>query len=534
MPHKVISNYQFHPNGRIWVLWNPMTVCVLAVVVHGQFIHCLVFHNGTCVSFQVTFIYTSNDPIVRRDLWSSLHQICGTVQEWLVLGDFNITRGNEERISASPPCLSDMLDFNSCLLRCGLDDLHCFGCEFTWSNKQEELSRVWCKLDRALGSDPWIRKFPSSSADFFPVGISDHSPAMVTIFEERVPQTSFSFLNCWVSDPAYYSTVQTAWRYSVPGSKLFRFFAKLRSVRRALKAFHRSNFSSVKRRVDDAKTTLERCQQQLQSKPDSVPLMKHEQSLLQHYIKLGNVELSILRQRAKVDGIIKNDSNTTFFYSRIRERQHTQFIGAISDHYGNTRTGLEEVASAFVDYYTTLLGTSVPVSALDTAIIFAGVCVDSEDWSGLCKPVTVIEISQALKGIGQNRSPRTDGFSSGFFIHTWDIIGTDLCDCVKDFFRTGRLVKQENTTLIALISKKKVATSVLDFRPTSCCTVVYKIFCRILTSRLQNVMGKLVGEEQTAFVQGRSIFENILLSQSLVKGYSWKFLTPRCFNQSGY
>ncbi|KAK9724221.1 hypothetical protein RND81_05G056500 [Saponaria officinalis] len=210
MPYRVISNYQNHPNGRIWVFWNPVTVCVQAVEVHGQFIHCHVVHNSTCVPFYVTFIYASNDPIVRIDLWSSLHQIYGTVQDWLVIGNFNVTRGNEERISASHPCLSDMLDFNSCLLRCGLDGLHCFGCEFTWSNKQEELSRVWCKLDRALGNDLWITKFPSSSADFLPAGISDHSPTMVTIFEERVPKSRFSFLNCWVSDPSYYSTVQNA------------------------------------------------------------------------------------------------------------------------------------------------------------------------------------------------------------------------------------------------------------------------------------------------------------------------------------
>ncbi|KAK9689932.1 hypothetical protein RND81_09G092200 [Saponaria officinalis] len=196
MSYRVISNYQHHLNGRIWVLWNLVTVCVQVVEIHGQFIHCYVVHNSTGVFFHATFVYASNDPIARRVLWSSLHQLCGTVQEWSVLEDFNVTRDNAERISSSPSCLSDMLDFNACLLGCGLDDLNCTGCEFTWSNKHEEPNRVWCKLDRALINDPWIRKFPSSSAIFMPAGISDHSPAMVTIFEERIPKAKFSFLNC--------------------------------------------------------------------------------------------------------------------------------------------------------------------------------------------------------------------------------------------------------------------------------------------------------------------------------------------------
>ncbi|XP_074277582.1 uncharacterized protein LOC141601216 [Silene latifolia] len=41
-------------------------------------------------------------------------------------------------------------------------------------------------------------------------------------------------------------------------------------------------------------------------------------------------------------------------------------------------------------------------------------------------------------------------------------------------------------------------------------------------------MPKLVGMEQAAFIPGRSLHENTMLTQSLIKGYTRKHLTPRC------
>ncbi|XP_074278490.1 uncharacterized protein LOC141602079 [Silene latifolia] len=48
------------------------------------------------------------------------------------------------------------------------------------------------------------------------------------------------------------------------------------------------------------------------------------------------------------------------------------------------------------------------------------------------------------------------------------------------------------------------------------------------SSGIQPILPYLVGEEQAAFVKGRNILENIMLSQSLIKGYARKVLSPRC------
>jgi len=56
------------------------------------------------------------------------------------------------------------------------------------------------------------------------------------------------------------------------------------------------------------------------------------------------------------------------------------------------------------------------------------------------------------------------------------------------------------------------------FRPISLCSVVYKICSKLIVNRLSAVLRRLVSEEQGAFLPGRSIFENICLTQEFRGG----------------
>lgn len=55
-----------------------------------------------------------------------------------------------------------------------------------------------------------------------------------------------------------------------------------------------------------------------------------------------------------------------------------------------------------------------------------------------------------------------------------------------------------------------------DFRPISLYIVSYKIVSKILTNRLNSVMHKLVGPEQSGFMASRSTFHNIIAVHEIV------------------
>ncbi|KAL0359805.1 UNVERIFIED_CONTAM: hypothetical protein Sangu_0829900 [Sesamum angustifolium] len=61
-----------------------------------------------------------------------------------------------------------------------------------------------------------------------------------------------------------------------------------------------------------------------------------------------------------------------------------------------------------------------------------------------------------------------------------------------DFFRSGRMLRQLNHTIIALVPKSEHSPSVADYRPISCCNVIYKVITKIIADRLSPALMQLL------------------------------------------
>ena len=49
-----------------------------------------------------------------------------------------------------------------------------------------------------------------------------------------------------------------------------------------------------------------------------------------------------------------------------------------------------------------------------------------------------------------------------------------------------------------------------------------------MTTRIKEVLGKLINENRSAFIAGRKITDNILLAQELLRGYNRKQKVKKC------
>lgn len=67
-----------------------------------------------------------------------------------------------------------------------------------------------------------------------------------------------------------------------------------------------------------------------------------------------------------------------------------------------------------------------------------------------------------------------------------------------------------------------------DFRPIAYCSVMYKIISKILTNRLQDVIGEVVCDAQSGFILDRHFADDILLATKLIRSYSKANISPRC------
>ncbi|GJT75663.1 hypothetical protein Tco_1042388, partial [Tanacetum coccineum] len=122
----------------------------------------------------------------------------------------------------------------------------------------------------------------------------------------------------------------------------------------------------------------------------------------------------------------------------------------------------DKVPDAFVAHYEAFLGQTGYTNGFDGSNLFSN-CLDEQGAAHMVRMVTDREIKDAMFSMGDEKSPGPDGFSAAFFKEAWHIVGVDVINAIREFFTNGKLLKELNHTIIALIPKlSKVRTKWRD------------------------------------------------------------------------
>lgn len=86
---------------------------------------------------------------------------------------------------------------------------------------------------------------------------------------------------------------------------------------------------------------------------------------------------------------------------------------------------------------------------------------------------------------------------------------------VQQFFNGAFLPRSFTATCIVLIPKKALPETWANYRPISLCNVVNKVITKILTARINPFLPLVISPNQSGFVKGRLLNDNVLLAQEL-------------------
>ena len=520
----ITSNVTSSSKARIIVLWNPNTVLVEVLDVSEQGMNVRLQSLVHQTRFHVCFVYAFNSIVQRRSLWENLRQ-WNSDNPWLVVGDFNAVMSQGDRHGSAPVNSYEVSDFYSCCMDLGLSDLMYSGCHFTWNK-----GTSWSKIDRVMANPLWSMSSLPVSVHFSPPGgFSDHSQMWIELLgAQSSGKKCFKFFNMWTRHEDFMRIVAAQWLVKVPGCPMFVLCRKLKLLKRPLKALNQLHFGHISERVAGIEQELSIIQHQRQANLECDNLLDQENQLRRKLVNLKLSEKMFFSQKLKYQFLAASDKGSKFFHCLMNQNNRRNFIAAIKKENDQLSTSQEEVGGVFVNYFRNLLGTDIMTDPPDEFIVSSGPKLNSDQSDVLLAPISNAEIRNVLFSIGNDKAPGPDGYSSLFFKSAWDIVGKDVCDSVKDFFASGRLLKQINHSVIALIPKNANASTPSDFRPISCCNVIYKVISKILSARLAQALSAVIGPMQSAFLGGRRMSNNIHLLQELLRLYGRKRASPRC------
>lgn len=117
--------------------------------------------------------------------------------------------------------------------------------------------------------------------------------------------------------------------------------------------------------------------------------------------------------------------------------------------------------------------------------------------------------------MGPLKAPGSDGFPGLFFQSYWDVVGNDIFEAVQSFFQEGILLREWNHTNVTLIPKEKNPELMIHFHPISLCRFIYKVISKVLANRLKPFIDGIISEQQSAFITGRQIQDNIIVAHEV-------------------
>ncbi|GJS87046.1 RNA-directed DNA polymerase, eukaryota, reverse transcriptase zinc-binding domain protein [Tanacetum coccineum] len=478
-----------------------------------------------------TFIYAANKGKDRRDLWKELNlnkRLIGD-SAWVIMGDVNVSLNLEDHSEGISNFSRDMIEFQECVNEIEIEDINSTGMHFTWTKSLlNPNATVLKKIDRIMGNSFLFDTFNNASAIFLPYGISDHSPAILIIPQAMVKKRkSFRLANYITDKVEFQEVVKDEWNTEVHGYAMYRLVSKLKCLKQHLNNLNWKN-GNLFDKVVDLKTKIFNVQKKIDLDPFNKELRKENAELLKDYKEASMDEEKLLRQKAKVSWLREGDKNSAYFHKVLKGRVNKNRIMTICDEDGN-RYDNSEVAEQFVKHFEGFLGTSPPVTKItdDDSYLFERK-INENEANLMVREVSDEEIKNALFDIDDDKAPGPDGYTSKFYKKAWNIIKEDFCAAIKEFFANGKLLGEVNATIIILVPKSLTPQKVSDFRPIACCNVTYKCISKILTNRIKIALNQVVEENQSAFVPGRAITDNILLTQELLKGYNCINGPKRC------
>lgn len=215
------------------------------------------------------------------------------------------------------------------------------------------------------------------------------------------------------------------------------------------------------------------------------------------------------RQKAGYKWFSKYDGNTRLFDNLVKGRRHRFQIKRIQDSDSYWLKEEDLMATEAIRFYQNQF--SQEEENFDFSILnHVPVLIYEDDNERLSISLDLEEVKNVVFNLKRESSYGPGGMLGIFYQVCWEIVRKDVWELVKAFFEGNTLPKAITHTNLVFLPKKANPQNFVDLRPISLGNFINKVISGVVHDRLEKLLPKIISSNQSGFVKGRCIIENVL------------------------
>lgn len=457
-------------------------------------------------------VYGPRQEKQREELWPKLERMINSdAGEWCIFGDFNEVRKKDERCNTQFS-QKGADSFNEFINNNQLVDIPIGGTRFT---RISDDGSKFSKLDRFLVSENFQEVMGGVVCTALDRRLSDHCPLLLKEDKMRdFGPKPFRTLDVWWNETGVDDIVKDAWRKPVSSCRpdcVFR--DRLKNVKVELKNWSKQIFGALGNEIEECRKEVLKWEKEANERVLSSDENERWMEVRKVWLRKEKVKTGIMRQRARVKWAAEGDENSKLFHAAVRRRSRKgALMGLHVD--GNWCEDPDVVKESVRGYFSKIFSEEDCNRPVFNSDNFKRLSMGDKQM--LEMDFTEEEIRRAVNQCGSSKAPGPDGFNFRFIKRYWDILKGDIMRAIEGFWVSESISSGCNASFVSLIPKVSNPVSLNEFRPISLIGCFYKIVAKVLAERVKRVIDSVIGEEQSAFIQGRSILDGVLVANELI------------------